>query len=124
VGFNAANNGLNAAASDFGSGLFATNALFLGEPNPLRYTPPAGGSWSNPFASGLALPVKGQTTFVGQNIRVDFPDHKLAYLINWNFSIQRQLSEKSLVEVGDVGTKATHLFWNRFDNANDPLLLQ
>ncbi|MCC6537027.1 MAG: carboxypeptidase regulatory-like domain-containing protein [Bryobacterales bacterium] len=122
--FNAANNGLNAAASDFGSGLFTTNSVFLGEPNPIRFTPPVGGSWSNPFAAGLVLPEKGVTTFVGQNIRVDFPDHKLAYLINWNFSIQRQLSEKSLIEVAYVGTKATHLFWNRFDNANDPLLLQ
>jgi len=25
--------------------------------------------------------------------------------------------------VAYVGTKATHLFWNRFDNATDPLLL-
>jgi len=122
--FNAANNGLNAAASDFGSGLFTTNAVFLGEPNPVRFTPPVGGSWSNPFAGGLVLPEKGVTTFAGQNVRVAFPDHPLAYLGNWTLSIQRQLNSQTLVEVAYVGSKTTHLFWNRFDNANDPLLLQ
>lgn len=122
--FNASNNGLNAAASDFGSGLFTTNALTLGAPNPLSFTPPVGGSWSNPFAAGLVQPEKGVTTFLGQNIRVDFKDHPLAYLANWSASIQRMLNNNTMVEVGYVGTKTTHLFWNRMDNANDPLLLQ
>ena len=44
-----------------------------------------GGSWSNPFAAGFTYPEKGTTTFAGQNIRVDFPDHPLAYIANWNF---------------------------------------
>jgi hypothetical protein len=38
-------------------------------------------------------------------------------------SIQRQINANTLVEVGYVGTKTTHLFWNRMENANDPLLL-
>ena len=50
--FNAANNGLNAAATDFGTGLFTTNGVVLGAPNPIPFTPPVGGSWSNPFAAG------------------------------------------------------------------------
>jgi hypothetical protein len=120
---NAANNGLNAAASDFGTGLFTTNALSLGPPNPVPFTPPVGGSWSNPFAAGLVLPEKGVTTFVGQNVRVAFRDSPLAYIGNWNFSIQRMLTGNALLEVGYVGSKTTHLFWNRFENANDPLLL-
>ena len=120
---NAANNGLNAAASDFGTGLFTTNALSLGPPNPVPFTPPVGGSWSNPFAAGLVLPEKGVTTFVGQNVRVAFRDSPLAYIANWNFSFQRMLSRTVLVEAGYVGSKTTHLFWNRFDNATDPLLL-
>ncbi|MBM3725144.1 MAG: TonB-dependent receptor [Acidobacteria bacterium] len=120
--FNASNNGLNAAASDFGSGLFTTNAVFLGTPQ-FGFTPPTGASWSNPFSAGLVLPEKGKTTFVGQNVRVAFRDHKLAYLGNWTLSIQRQLNPNALVEVAYIGTKTTHLFWNRFDNANDPLLL-
>ncbi|MCC6368228.1 MAG: TonB-dependent receptor [Bryobacterales bacterium] len=121
--FNSANNGLNAAATDFGTGLFTTNAVSLGAPNPIAFTPPVGGSWSNPFAAGFVFPEKGVTTFVGQNIRVDFKDHPLAYLANWTMSIQRQVRPDTLVEVAYVGTKATHLFWNRMDNANDPLLL-
>jgi outer membrane receptor protein involved in Fe transport len=121
--FNAANNGLNAAASDFGSGLFTTNAVFLGA-SPFGFTPPPGGSWTNPFAAGLVLPDKGVTTFVGQNVRVAFPDHPLAYLANWSLSVQHQLNSNMIAELAYVGTKTTHLFWNRFDNANDPLLLQ
>lgn len=122
--FNAANNGLNAASTDFGTGLFTTNALSLGPSNPLgSLTPPVGGSWSNPFAAGFVFPEKGVTTFLGQNIRVDFKDHPLAYLANWTLSIQRQINDNTLLEVAYVGTKTTHLFWNRMENANDPLIL-
>lgn len=121
---NAANNGLNAAATDFGTGLFTTNALSLGPPNPIPFTPPVGGSWSNPFAAGFVFPEKGKTTFVGQNIRVDFRDSPHAYIGNWTLSIQRQLNAETLVEAGYVGSKTTHLFWNRMENANDPILLQ
>jgi hypothetical protein len=121
--FNAANNGLNAAATDFGTGLFTTNAMSLGPPNPIPFTPPVGGSWSNPFAAGFVFPQKGVTTFVGQNIRVAFRDSPLAYLSNWTLSIQRQINANTLAEVAYVGTKTTHLFWNRMENANDPLLL-
>ena len=102
--FNAANNGLNAAATDFGSGLFTSNAVSLGAPNPIAFTPPVGGSWSNPFAAGFVFPQKGVTTFTGQNIRVDFKDHPLAYLANWTMSIQRQVRPDTLVEVAYVGT--------------------
>ncbi len=121
--FNAANNGLNAAATDFGSGTFVSNFLSLGPPNPIPFTPPVGGSWSDPFAAGFTYPQKGTTTFAGQNIRVDFRDHPLAYLGNWNFGIQREITPNMVAEVAYVGTKITHLFWNRQDNANDPLLL-
>ena len=120
--FYAANNGLNAAATDFGSGTFVTNFITLGE-QKIPFTPPAGGSWTDPFAGGFTYPQKGVTTFAGQNIRVDVRDHPLAYLANWNFSIQRELSSTMIAEVAYVGNKITHLFWNRQDNANDPLLL-
>ncbi|MEP7363656.1 MAG: carboxypeptidase regulatory-like domain-containing protein [Acidobacteriota bacterium] len=121
--FNAANNGLNNAATDFGSGTFVTNFITLGAPNPVPFTPPVGGSWSNPFAGGFTYPQKGQTTFAGQNIRVDVKDHPLAYISNWTFGIQRELGSSMIAEVAYVGSKITHLFWNRQDNENDPLLL-
>src|SRR5262249_34425386 len=120
---NAANNGLNAAATDFGTGLFTSNSLSLGAPNPIPFTPPVGGSLSNPFAAGLVLPQVGFTNFVGQNIRVDFADHATCYIANWNFSIQHQINSNLLAEVAYVGSKATHLFWNRMDNAVNHLVL-
>jgi len=122
--FNAANNGLNAAATDFGSGTFVTNFVTLGAPNPIPFTPPVGGSWTDPFAGGFVYPEKGVSTFGGQNIRVDVKKHPLAYLANWNFGLQHELSSTMIAEVAYVGNKITHLFWNRQDNANDPLLLQ
>ncbi|MBI3471981.1 MAG: hypothetical protein HY013_11555, partial [Candidatus Solibacter usitatus] len=123
--FNAANNGLNAAATDFGTGLFTSNFLLLGAPNPLgAQTPSVGGSWSNPFAGGFDVPQKGVSTFAGQNIRIDYREHALAYLSNWSLSIQREISNNMVAEIGYVGTKTTHLFWNRQDNPNDPILLK
>jgi hypothetical protein len=120
--FYAANNGLNAAATDFGSGTFVTNFITLGETNKLPFTPPVGGSWSDPFAGGFTYPQKGVTTFAGQPIRVDVKDHPLAYISNWNFGIQREVGKSMVAEVAYVGNKITHLFWNRQDNQNNPLL--
>jgi len=121
--FHAANNGLNAAASDFGSGAFVLNPLTLGAPNPIPFTPPAGGSWSNPFVGGFLYPQKGVSTFPGGDIRVELRRHPLAYIANWSFSVQRMVNSTTLVEVGYVGSKITHLFWNRMENQNNPLLM-
>ncbi|HUQ91020.1 MAG TPA: carboxypeptidase regulatory-like domain-containing protein [Bryobacteraceae bacterium] len=120
--FFAANNGLNAAATDFGSGTFVTNFVTLGE-SRLAFTPPTGGSWSDPFAGGFTYPQKGITTFAGQPIRVDVKNHPLAYISNWNFGIQREITPTMIAEVAYVGSKITHLFWNRQDNQNNPLLV-
>src|SRR5260370_40080400 len=76
------------------------------------------------FGGGLVVPEVGVTDLVGQNIRVDFKDHPTCEIANWNFSIQRQINANLMAEVAYVGSKATPLFWNRMDNANDPLLLQ
>ena len=114
---------MNAAATDFGSGTFVSNFRLARPAEPFPFTPPVGGSWIEPVCGGLHLSAKGRTTFAGQNIRVDFPDHPLAYLANWNFGIQREITATMVAEVAYVGSKITHLFWNRQENANDPLLL-
>ncbi len=114
--------GVNAAATDFGNGSFLSNALFLGQPNPLPNTPPQGGTWSNPFAGGIIVPDRN-TNFAGQNVRADVRNRPNAYVANWTFSIQRMLSSNTMFEVAYVGAKTTHLYWNRQRNQNDPALL-
>ncbi len=111
--------GVNAAATDFGNGGFISNFLFLGQPNPLPNTPPVGGSWNNPFAGGIQKPTAG-ADFVGQAIRGDQLNRPKPYLSDWTLSIQREITPTILAEVGYVGSKFTHLFWNRQHNQNDP----
>jgi hypothetical protein len=111
--------GVNAAATDFGNGGFISNFLFLGQPNPLPNTPPVGGSWNNPFAAGIQVPTPG-ADFVGQAIRGDQLNRPMPYLADWTFSIQREITPTLLAEVGYVGSKFTHLFWNRQHNQNNP----
>ena len=111
--------GVNAAATDFGNGGFVSNFLFLGQPNPLPNTPPVNGSWSNPFAGGIQQPSR-DTDFVGQAVRADQLNRPRPYLSDWTFSIQREITPTLLVEVGYVGSKMTHLFWNRQHNQNNP----
>ena len=111
--------GVNAAATDFGNGGFISNFLFLGQPNPLPNTPPVGGSWDNPFAAGIQVPAPG-VDFVGQAIRGDQLNRPKPYLSDWTFSIQREITPTLLAEIGYVGSKFTHLFWNRQHNQNDP----
>lgn len=120
--FYATNNGVNAASTDFGNGSFVSNFVALGAPNPLPNTPPVGGSWNNPFAGGFAYPIR-DSSFPGQAIRGDIRNHPPATVNNWSFSVQRSLSSTILAEVGYVGSKITHLFWNRQWNQNDPRLL-
>jgi outer membrane receptor protein involved in Fe transport len=111
--------GVNAAATDFGNGGFLSNALFLGPPNAFPNTPPVNGSWSNPFAGGITVPDR-DTNFAGQNVRADTRNHPNAYISNWSFSIQRMLASNTMVEAAYVGSKTTHMYWNRQHNQNRP----
>ncbi len=111
--------GVNDAATDFGNGGFLSNLLTLGAPNPLPNTPPIGGSWNNPFAGGIIQPTRA-TNWVGQAIRADELQRPTPYLAQWNLNIQRLITPTLLVEVGYVGSKVTHLYWNRQNDANDP----
>lgn len=111
--------GVNAAATDFGNGGFVSNFFFLGAPNVLPNTPPVGGSWNNPFAAGVQVPSRN-TNFVGQAVRADQLRRPTPYLSDWTFSIQREITPHMLAEIGYVGSKMTHLYWNRQHNQNDP----
>ncbi len=111
--------GVNAAATDFGNGGFVSNLLYLGPTNPLgSSTPPVGGSWNNPFAAGIQQPSRN-TDFVGQAVRADQLNRPSPYLSDWSLSIQREITPTLLAEVAYVGSKMTHLYWNRQHN-QDP----
>ena len=109
--------GVNAAATDFGNGGFVSNFLFLGAPNALPNTPPVGGSWNNPFAGGIQQPSR-DSNFVGQAVRADQLNRPTPYLSDWTFSIQHEITPTLLAEIGYVGSKMTHLYWNRQHNQN------
>jgi hypothetical protein len=108
---------VNAAATDFGNGGFVSNLLYLGPSNALPNTPPVGGSWNNPFAAGIQQPSRN-TNFVGQAVRADQLNRPSPYLSDWSFSIQREITPTLLAEVAYVGSKMTHLYWNRQHNQN------
>ena len=111
--------GTNAAATDFGNGGFVSNLLYLGPPNQIANTPPVNGSWNNPFAAGIQQPSRN-TDFVGQAVRADQLNRPSPYLSDWTFSIQREITSNLLAEVGYVGSKMTHLYWNRQHDQNNP----
>jgi len=114
--------GVNNAATDFGTGGFVTNLIYLGPANPLPNTPPVGGSWNNPFAGGITTP-SHTSDFVGTPIRADNPNREKPYLSDYTLSIQREITPTLLGEIDYVGSKMTHLYWNRQNDENNPLEL-
>jgi outer membrane receptor protein involved in Fe transport len=112
--------GVNAAATDLGNGGFISNLLTLGAPNPLPNTPPVGGSWNNPFAGGIVTPGPN-TDWTGTALRADVLNRPSPYMTSYSASVQRLLSPTLLLEVGFTGSEVTHLYWNRQNDANDPL---
>ena len=112
--------GVNAAATDLGNGGFISNLLTLGPPNALPNTPPVGGSWNNPFAGGIVEPGPN-TDWTGTALRADELNRPSPYMSSYSMSIQRMLSPTMLLEVGFNGSEVTHLYWNRQNDANNPL---
>ena len=113
---------LNPGTSDWGNGFFSLDEGSLGAPSPYPNTPSPGGSWSNPFATGILIGSRGQT-FPGQNVRTFYRDHQLPLLMDWNFNIQRMLTSNVMVQVGYIGSRVEHLAQNRFDNQVSPAYL-
>jgi hypothetical protein len=121
--FFAANDTLNAGTSDWGNGEYILNEAILGAPNPIPNTPPVGGSWSNPFASGYLRTPSRSETFAGQNLRTYNRYHPMGVVYNWTANVQRMLTPTLLFEIGYVGSRTLHVAQNRFYNQNSPDLL-
>ncbi len=69
---------------------------------------------NDPFPDGILLPPGRDTTFLntlvgGLGIRSPVPNQPLGYMQQWNFNIQRQLADGTLVDVAYAGSKGTSL---------------
>ena len=69
---------------------------------------------NNPFPDGVLLPPGRDTTFLntlvgGLGIQSPVPNQPLGYMQQWNFNIQRQLADGTLVDVAYAGSKGTSL---------------
>jgi hypothetical protein len=112
--------GIGAAPSDLGSGSQSTTPVFLGPPPAAPNTPPPGGSFGNPFATGL-LPFPSPQ--VGSGISAIFRDWRTPMNMMWNANIQRNVTANLLVEVAYVGSRGMRI-WNNFPmNAAHPQFL-
>ena len=69
-------------------------------------------SLESPFPSGFMLPTGsslGRMTNVGQGLSV-FPNQLLnPYVERWEFTVQRSLGSRAVLEIGYVGNRGTHL---------------
>src|SRR5581483_2587122 len=85
----------------------------------------------NPYPTGLLAPTgnkAGLLTNVGQAIpdAIDRASVKAPYVGQWNFTVQRELPGRVLVEAAYVGNKGTHLTdsgWNMNQLSPDQLSL-
>ena len=69
---------------------------------------------NDPFPDGVLSPPGRDVTFLntlvgGLGIRAPVPNQPLGYMQQWNFNIQRQLPDGTLVDVAYAGSKGTSL---------------
>ncbi|MEZ5355999.1 MAG: TonB-dependent receptor [Bryobacteraceae bacterium] len=71
---------------------------------------------SNPFPNGVLQPdgnSNGVNTFLGQGVRFYNPDLSNPYSIRWSFSVQREVSRNTVLELGYMGNRAVRLTGGR-----------
>ncbi len=69
---------------------------------------------NNPFPDGILSPPGRDTTFLntlvgGLGIQSPVPGQPLGYMQQWNFNLQRQLADGTLVDLAYAGSKGTSL---------------
>jgi hypothetical protein len=69
---------------------------------------------SNPFPAGLLAPVSGAAglginTFLGQSLSFTNPHLELPYNLRWTMTLQQQLQQDLMLEVGYIGSHSMHL---------------
>lgn len=71
-------------------------------------------SLENPYPDGLKIPPGnslGAATFLGLGIGTETRPNQNPQYQQWNFSIQRQVTSSSVVQVNYTGSKGTHLYF-------------
>ncbi len=71
---------------------------------------------SNPFPGGIIQPpgaAKGLNTNLGNSVSFINPSLDAPYLVRWTASVQHELAQNLVVEVGYVGSHGLHLTLNR-----------
>ncbi len=106
-----ANQQLNDPTNDNKTGAFNFTGTCLPTGTGLPYAPGVCGPAPNEFpvvpSSGI-LPLFGPTGTVSPRIR---PDHLIAPTLDaWNATVQRQLTNKTSLEIGYVANHGTHVF--------------
>ncbi|QOY87286.1 TonB-dependent receptor [Paludibaculum fermentans] len=86
--------------------------------------------FSNPYASATnPFPAQFAPTVPGANVAFDLPmslavsysrDWRPSRVLNWNFTVERQLTTDLLARISYVGSKGTHLNYNTDINAPLP----
>lgn len=93
-----------------GSGFVVnSNAIWSLDSNATRYA-----TLSNPWVDGMLLPPGnslGENTFIGLGAGTILgSNNRNPELYSWNYSIQRELPFKSVLEVNYTGSRGVHLF--------------
>jgi Carboxypeptidase regulatory-like domain/TonB dependent receptor len=99
----------NTGGTVLGSGPQASTSVYLGPPSSAPNTPPPGGSLGNPFVSGYLDP---PNSLVGQGIGDPFGPGTLPYLQDRTLSIERSLTNNTILTVAYAGSRGLHLWYN------------
>ena len=67
---------------------------------------------AGPFPDGLLAPIGnalGMLTLVGENVSFVDPSDRLPAFYNWQFTVQRELPSRTMIEAGYVGSRAIRI---------------
>jgi len=83
-------------------------------------------TFTNPFPNGIVQPPGHnaqlvQQALLGQSINVSFPNSPYGYVQQWNFDIQQQMGNGTLIDVAYAASKGTHLVMPTFGTPLDQL---
>jgi hypothetical protein len=115
--------GIGGGAGPFGTSGFQTSTSILTSQdgvNPIV-------SWSNPYPNGFNKPSGsslGLSTLLGQSIGFTDRGNVAPSSAQWNFTIQRELPGKFVMEVGYAGSRGYNLTDNRAWNQLSPEYLR